>query len=128
MTRSTLRSRSTSRHRTAGISPSRIPGPTARDSEALFEHTAHLGDLMEAIPATGSVSGEFLGEPGAELRAKTADSEVRLFTPYEPMQTPIANRFTTSRPGYERPGPPAVWPVVLTDTRPSALMHQDRTV
>ena len=53
-----------------------------RDSEALIEHAAHLGDLMEAILATGSVSGELLGEPSAELRAKLADSEVRLFTPF----------------------------------------------
>jgi quinol monooxygenase YgiN len=53
-----------------------------RDSEALIEHTAHLGDMMEAILATGSVSGELLGEPSAELRAKMADSEVRLFTPF----------------------------------------------
>jgi quinol monooxygenase YgiN len=53
-----------------------------RDSEALIEHTAHLGDMMEAILATGSVSGEVLGEPSAELRAKLADSEVRLFTPF----------------------------------------------
>ncbi len=53
-----------------------------RDSEALIEHAAHLGDLTEAILATGSVSGELLGEPSAELRAKMADSEVRLFTPF----------------------------------------------
>jgi quinol monooxygenase YgiN len=53
-----------------------------RDSEALIEHGAHLADLMEAILATGSVSGELLGEPNAELRAKLADSEVRLFTLY----------------------------------------------
>ena len=56
-----------------------------RDSEALIEHTAHLGDLMEVIIATGSVSGELLGEPSAELRAKLADSVVRLFTPFESM-------------------------------------------
>jgi quinol monooxygenase YgiN len=56
-----------------------------RDSEALIEHAAHLGDIMEAIVATGSVSGELLGEPSAELRAKMADSEVRLFTPYQSM-------------------------------------------
>ena len=31
-----------------------------RDSEALIDHAEHLGDLMEAIPATGSVSGELL--------------------------------------------------------------------
>ena len=28
------------------------------DSEALIEHAAHIGDLMEAMVATGSVSGE----------------------------------------------------------------------
>ena len=54
-----------------------------RDSEALSEHAEHLGDLNEAILATGLVSGELLGEPSAELRATMADSPVRLFTPYE---------------------------------------------
>ena len=53
-----------------------------RDSEALIEHTAHLGDIGEAMLATGSVSGELLGEPSAELRAKLADSPFRLFTPF----------------------------------------------
>ena len=53
-----------------------------RDSAALIEHAAHLGDLMEAILATGSVSGELLGEPSAELRALLARSAVQLFTPY----------------------------------------------
>ena len=52
-----------------------------RDSEALIEHAANLGDLWEAVLATGSVAGELLGEPSAELRAKLADSPVRLFTP-----------------------------------------------
>ena len=53
-----------------------------RDSEALIEHAANLGDLWEAVLATGSVAGELLGEPSAELRAKLADSPVRLFTPF----------------------------------------------
>jgi quinol monooxygenase YgiN len=53
-----------------------------RDSEALIEHAEHLSDLMEAIVATGSVSGELLGEPSAELRAQLADTPVRLFTPF----------------------------------------------
>ncbi|HEY3208798.1 MAG TPA: antibiotic biosynthesis monooxygenase, partial [Actinomycetota bacterium] len=49
-----------------------------RDSEALIEHAAHLGDLTEAILATVSVvHGELLGDPSAELRAKLAGSEVR---------------------------------------------------
>ena len=59
-----------------------------RDSDALIEHAVHLGDLGNAIVATGWVSGELLGEPSAELRAKMAGSGVRLFTPYQSMQTP----------------------------------------
>jgi hypothetical protein len=50
-----------------------------RDSDALIEH---LGDIGEALLATGSVSGELLGEPSAELRASLAGSPVRLFTPF----------------------------------------------
>jgi hypothetical protein len=53
-----------------------------KDSEALIEHAEHIGDLMEAIVATGSVSGELLGEPNAELGASLADGPVRVFTPY----------------------------------------------
>jgi quinol monooxygenase YgiN len=53
-----------------------------RDSEALMEHAAHLGDMMEAILATGTVSGELLGEPSEELRAGLEDGPVRLFTPF----------------------------------------------
>jgi quinol monooxygenase YgiN len=56
-----------------------------RDSDALIEHAAHLGDLNAAILATGSVSGALLGEPSAELKAMLADSEVRLFTLYQSM-------------------------------------------
>jgi quinol monooxygenase YgiN len=51
------------------------------DSEALIQHTANIGHLMEAILATGSVSGELLGEPSGDLRAQLAGSPVRLFTP-----------------------------------------------
>jgi hypothetical protein len=53
-----------------------------RDSEALAEYAANLGELGRAILATGLVSSELLGEPGAELRAALADSPVRLFTPF----------------------------------------------
>ena len=53
-----------------------------RDSEALIEHTANLGEIGEAILATGSVSGELLGEPSAEIRARLANAPVRLFTPF----------------------------------------------
>ena len=51
-----------------------------RDSEALIEHAGHLGDLGHAILATGWISGELLGEPSAELRAKMAEGDVRLFS------------------------------------------------
>jgi hypothetical protein len=41
---------------------------------------------MEAIPATGSVSGALLGEPSEELRANLSDGDVvGLFTPYQSM-------------------------------------------
>ena len=53
-----------------------------RDSEALAEHAANLGEIGQAIPATGLVSSELLGEPSAELKAKLADSPVHLFTPF----------------------------------------------
>jgi quinol monooxygenase YgiN len=53
-----------------------------RDSEALGEHLANLGDLTERSLATGSVSGELLGDANAELRANLADSPVQLFTPF----------------------------------------------
>jgi hypothetical protein len=53
-----------------------------RDSEALIEHAANLGDLMAATLATGSVSGEILGEPSAELRAMLASNGVRVFSPF----------------------------------------------
>ena len=56
-----------------------------RDSEALIEHATHLGDINEAIIATGSVSGALLGEPSAELAAQMAGSAVRRFTPYQSM-------------------------------------------
>jgi epsilon-lactone hydrolase len=53
-----------------------------RDSEAVIEHGAHVGRLMEAIFATGSVSSELLGEPSAELTAIMAGGGVRLFRPF----------------------------------------------
>ena len=52
------------------------------DSEAIIEHEAHLGDLGRAVSAMGLVSGELLGEPSAELRARLAESPDRLFTPF----------------------------------------------
>ena len=54
-----------------------------RDSEALIEHLEHIGDdLMAAIMATASVSGETLGQPSTRLRAMMEGTPVRLFTPF----------------------------------------------
>src|SRR4051795_8954773 len=53
-----------------------------RDSEALIQHGENLAHLMDAIIATGSVCGELLGEPSADLRSRfTAGGPVQLFTP-----------------------------------------------
>jgi len=50
-----------------------------RDSDALLQHSVNLAHLMEPILATGTVSGELLGDVSAELREKLAGSPVRLF-------------------------------------------------
>jgi hypothetical protein len=41
-----------------------------RDSDGLIQHGENLAHRMDAIIATGSVSGELLGEPSAELGAR----------------------------------------------------------
>jgi quinol monooxygenase YgiN len=54
-----------------------------RDSEALIQHGDNLAHLMDAIIATGSVSGELLGEPSQELRSRFGPGgPVQLFTPW----------------------------------------------
>ncbi len=58
-----------------------------RDSAAIIEHGSHLGDVGQAILATGLASSELLGEPSDELRGLLAGSPVRLFTPFLPLHT-----------------------------------------
>ena len=54
-----------------------------RDSEAVIEHAAHVGDLTEAIFSTGSlVSSELLGDPTAQLATLTAGGGVSIFRPF----------------------------------------------
>ena len=53
-----------------------------KDSEALIEHATNLGQLGQAILATGLVSGALVGEPSVALKALLADGPVRLFTPF----------------------------------------------
>ncbi len=52
------------------------------DSEALIAHSSHIAELSKAIFATGSVSGELLGESSAELKEQLEGSPVRLFMPF----------------------------------------------
>jgi quinol monooxygenase YgiN len=57
-----------------------------RDADALIQHSENLAHLMDAIIATGSVSGELLGDLSADLRSRFADDgPVQLFTPWATM-------------------------------------------
>jgi quinol monooxygenase YgiN len=56
-----------------------------RDSQALIEHGEHVAALMEPIIATGSVTGELLGELSPELRAKMTGDNPQLFRLYRSM-------------------------------------------
>jgi quinol monooxygenase YgiN len=53
-----------------------------RDSEAVIDHGAHVGEVMQAIFATGSGSSALLGEPSAELTAMMAGGPVPVFRPF----------------------------------------------
>ena len=52
-----------------------------RDSAAVIEHAAHVGELSQALFATGSASSDLLGEPSAELAALIAGSGISVFRP-----------------------------------------------
>jgi hypothetical protein len=54
-----------------------------RDADALILHSQNMAPLMESIMATGTVSGELLGDLTDELRAQMAGSPVGLFTLYQ---------------------------------------------
>ena len=53
-----------------------------RDSDAVIDHGGHVGEIMQAIFATGSGSSALLGEPSAELTAMMAGSPVPVFRPF----------------------------------------------
>lgn len=53
-----------------------------RDSEALLEHFANLGETMTAIFETCSGSGEICGTPSPELMKVLKDSPVQIFSPF----------------------------------------------
>lgn len=54
-----------------------------RDSDALILHSQNMAPFTESIMATGSVSGELLGDLSEPLRALMAGSPVGLFTLYQ---------------------------------------------
>ena len=54
-----------------------------RDSDALILHAQNMAPLMESIMATGTVSGELLGDLSDELRAQMVGAPVGLFTLYQ---------------------------------------------
>jgi quinol monooxygenase YgiN len=54
-----------------------------RDSEALLEHAANLGDTMDALLETCSFSGEICGTPSPELMKTLEGSGVRIYSPYQ---------------------------------------------
>jgi quinol monooxygenase YgiN len=54
-----------------------------RDSEALILHGQNMAPLMDAIMATGTVSGELLGDLNEQLRTQLAGSPVGLFRLYQ---------------------------------------------
>ena len=56
-----------------------------RDSEAMLEHFANLGETMNAILQTCSGSGEVCGNPSPELRKKLEGAPVRVFSPFQSM-------------------------------------------
>src|SRR5687767_192583 len=53
-----------------------------RDSEALLEHIANLGETMDALLETCSISGEICGTPSPELIKALEGSGVRIYSPY----------------------------------------------
>lgn len=55
-----------------------------RDSDALLEHFANLGDTMNALLQTySSISGEILGSPSSALRKALEGADVRIYVPYQ---------------------------------------------
>jgi quinol monooxygenase YgiN len=51
-------------------------------SEALLEHGANMAEISAGVLETGSVEGELLGDPNAEIRANLTGPEPQLFTPW----------------------------------------------
>lgn len=57
-----------------------------RNSEALFEHVANLGDTLGALRETCTITGEVCGMPSPELRKAFEGSDVRIYYPYQSLK------------------------------------------
>jgi quinol monooxygenase YgiN len=56
-----------------------------RDFAAMREHLANIGDeLMQALLAVCSMSGDVLATPTPELRNALEAFDIRLYSPYQP--------------------------------------------
>ena len=54
-----------------------------RDSDALIEHGANLGETMDALLRTCSISGDIFGTPSAALMKTLEGVDVRIYSPYQ---------------------------------------------
>jgi quinol monooxygenase YgiN len=54
-----------------------------RDSDALLEHVANLGELMGAMQEVCSVSGEILGTPSPKLREALEGYGLPMYAAYQ---------------------------------------------
>ncbi|MDT8410444.1 MAG: antibiotic biosynthesis monooxygenase [Wenzhouxiangellaceae bacterium] len=53
-----------------------------RDSDALLEHVANLGENMGALLAAADLDIELFGEPSSQLLEATAGLAPRIYTPF----------------------------------------------
>ncbi len=54
-----------------------------RDSEAVLEHVANLGETVEALLAVCDLEVEYFGAPTEELLAATAEFAPRVYSAYQ---------------------------------------------
>lgn len=56
-----------------------------RDSDALLEHMANLGDTMQALQQICSMSGEIFGTASPKLKQAIKDGPVSIYFPFQSM-------------------------------------------
>lgn len=54
-----------------------------RDSNAVLEHNANLGETLGELLETCSASGEIFGTPSPDLRERLKSVDVRIYSPYQ---------------------------------------------